>query len=571
MAQLTNWYLKKDAGVKSSAHGVVSGHDQLPDGSMVHTDRLQEIRFKEQEMRLTLLTRSGEHYDLDVSAIDITKTDETREVLVMFGIHAYFLGFCAELAADRILKSRELLWIFDYDRAFFKDAQGRVQTISLRTHLSILDDAVLVTDWENGEVNFRYFPNGNSTVAVEPCCWSDGLNAVLIDNRAVKEIEFIGTGRTIHCRPGEITRIESMEGVCHGSGGKEEAKLLGVVQMVPKWRIDWEVIENSRLAPYIREMKETPQNPLYHAEGDVWTHTRMVCEEIVALMASEEYRRLGRRKQEELFLAALLHDIGKIKCTRLESGVWTSPNHTVVGSQMAREILWRECGFRGTEELQRFRETVCALIRYHASPTHILEQKCPERRLIRMASAGELTQDFSLDLLCILARADLRGRIYDADEKDRLFKMVDFCIDRAWEVRCLWHPREIPSAFLKYAYFEGRTTLPGEVLRDDTWGEVILVCGLPTPAKTVWIREHYGSYPVASSDESAGGYLREKVPFVWEDAGLTPSVRRKRVSRAVNSGASVKIVWVEGRWEEQMESAMPPEQFEAHRVEWHCI
>lgn len=569
MSKLTNWYLKKEAGIKSRAHGVVSGHDQLPDGSLVHTDRLQKIRFEQQETRLTLLTQSGEHYDLDVSAIDITKTDETREVFMMFGINAYFLGFCAELAADRILRNREMLWIFDYNRAFFKDVQGRVQTISLRTHVCSFDDAVLITDWKDGKVNFCYSPKGNSTIVMEPCCWADELGAVLIDNRAAKDIEFIGTERTVHCRPGEITRLESMEEACHGSGGEE--KLLGVVQMAPEWRIDWEAIENSRLAPYIRKMKETPQNPFYHAEGDVWTHTRMVCEEIVALMALEEYRRLGRREQEELFLAALLHDIGKIRCTRLEDGTWTSPNHTVVGSQMAREILWRECGFWGTEELQRFRETVCALIRYHSSPTHILEQKRPERSLIRMASAGELTQDFSIDLLCILARADLRGRIYGADAKDRLFKMVDFCIDRAWEVGCLWNPLKIPLAFSKYAYFEGRTTLPGGVLRDDTWGEVILVCGLPIPAKTAWIREHYGGYPVASSDESAGGHLREKVPFVWEDAGLTPSVRRKRVSRAVNSGASVKIVWVEGKWDEQMESVVLPEQFEAHRVEWYCI
>ena len=33
------------------------------------------------------------------------------------------------------------------------------------------------------------------------------------------------------------------------------------------------------LSPWVQSMSKTEQNPIYHAEGDVWTHTMMVLDE----------------------------------------------------------------------------------------------------------------------------------------------------------------------------------------------------------------------------------------------------------------------------------------------------
>jgi hypothetical protein len=43
--------------------------------------------------------------------------------------------------------------------------------------------------------------------------------------------------------------------------------------------------------------KTTPQNPVYHAEGDVWTHTMMV----VVLLAMPDYQQATRAQQEIVF------------------------------------------------------------------------------------------------------------------------------------------------------------------------------------------------------------------------------------------------------------------------------
>lgn len=384
-------------------------------------------------------------------------------------------------------------------------------------------------------------------------------------------------------------------------------ELLAFVPVEPEWKIDWDIIEKSRLSSLVEKMKSTMQNPAWHGEGDVWTHTKMVCE---ALVHIPEFRTLEKRKQQETFLAALLHDIGKVPCTKWEDGAWTSPNHTSVGARMTREFLWKEYGFSGNQSLQQFRETICNLIRYHSVPSHLLEQKNPEFRLTKVASNGELASDFTIALLCILVEADMRGRIYNKTE-DSLEKL-EICKEIARDCGCFEVPLEFPDAFSEYAYLSGRKILPGQVIYDNTWGEIVMMCGLPGTGKDTWIKENLSGYPIVSLDdfrvqmnispkeeqgavvnaarEVAKEYLRKKVPFVWNATNLTPMIRGKLVNLFVGYGASVRIVFLETEWEEELKrnrerkAQVPetvigsmlsymvvPERVEAHHVEWYCV
>ncbi len=383
--------------------------------------------------------------------------------------------------------------------------------------------------------------------------------------------------------------------------------LLSLIPVGPAWDISWNEIENSSLSSLMKKMKLTMQNPIWHGEGDVWTHTKMVCEKLVELQA---FRDLGRRQQEEVFLAALLHDIGKVPCTKWEDGTWTSPNHTSVGARMAREFLWMEYGFCGEKFLQEFRETICNLIRYHAIPAHILEQTNPELRLIKIAANGELTPDFTMELLCILVEADMRGRIYD--KMDESLEKLEICRMTAETCGCLQGAFLFPDEFSEYAYLSGRKILAGQEFHDNSWGEIILMSGLPGTGKDTWIREHFSEYPMISLDEIreqlhispkeeqgavvqtarelAKAYLRKRIPFVWNATDLTPMIRGKQVNLFVSYGASVRIVFLETAWEEELKrnrerkEQVPetvignmlnymvlPERLEAHRVEWYCV
>ena len=147
-----------------------------------------------------------------------------------------------------------------------------------------------------------------------------------------------------------------------------------VIQMIPDPRdntIDWEAIADLFVPAGFRELKNTPQNPRYHGEGDVFAHTRMVCEKLIGMDA---FHALDRVPKAELFLSAVLHDIGKVRTTRLENGEWTSPNHASSGSRTVREFLWKDLGLCGTKEKICFRETVCALIAGHMQPVYLLSK-----------------------------------------------------------------------------------------------------------------------------------------------------------------------------------------------------
>src|SRR3954471_8783780 len=79
----------------------------------------------------------------------------------------------------------------------------------------------------------------------------------------------------------------------------------------PVWRVAWDELD--RGYPWVRNLAGCPQDPVYHAEGDVWVHTRMACEALAGLAA---WRALPEEERRVLFAAALLHDVAKPECTR---------------------------------------------------------------------------------------------------------------------------------------------------------------------------------------------------------------------------------------------------------------
>ena len=63
--------------------------------------------------------------------------------------------------------------------------------------------------------------------------------------------------------------------------------LLAALPASPEEPIRWEAITATGYGTFARKMAETQQNPLWHGEGDVWSHTRMVCQQLITL---PEYR-----------------------------------------------------------------------------------------------------------------------------------------------------------------------------------------------------------------------------------------------------------------------------------------
>lgn len=371
--------------------------------------------------------------------------------------------------------------------------------------------------------------------------------------------------------------------------------------------INWEYIKKTVMKPFFNTLKATPQNPVYHAEGDVWTHTKMVCENLVR---DPVFRNLLPRERQELFFAALFHDIGKIRTTRIENGEITSPYHALVGSGMVRVILYRDYGIGGTADLQNFRETICFLVRYHMTASYILESNDPDRKLIRIAANGELAPDFTLDKLFILSKADADGRI--SSDNQEIAESAMLVLEAAKDINCANSPMRFFSSFTEFAYLHGRNVTPTTELYNDTVFDVIIMCGLPGVGKDTYIKKHYPEYHMISLDEirketgisptddqnevvriaksRAKDLLRRKQPFVWNATSFTYDIRARLSSLFNDYHAYVKIVFLETDYETNMSrnknreysvpdnvidkmlsKLVPPERYEAHEVIWKCV
>lgn len=383
--------------------------------------------------------------------------------------------------------------------------------------------------------------------------------------------------------------------------------ILALVPDAPGWVIDWEKIEASALRDHVDAMRHTPQSVRWHAEGDVWTHTRMVCESLVSM---PEYRHLPQTQRQTLFLAALLHDVGKPMTTRQEGNDWGAPSHSSKGALLVRYILWKEFGMCGTPELQAMREAVVLLVKHHSFPPYALEKEENIRKMISIAASAELVPDFSLKLLYLLAKADALGR--ECEDKADFTAQVDLFAELAKEQGCYDTPLDFASGYTRRTYFSGGDVWPQQELYDESWGEVLMLCGLPGTGKDYWISKHCKDMPVVSLDdirrrhklspegsqgyvaslgkEEAKIYLRKHQPFVWNATNLTVDIRRQLIDLFESYGASVRVVYLETDLETQLrrnagrEDRVPetiidsmlsklaiPEIHEARCVQWLCV
>ena len=371
--------------------------------------------------------------------------------------------------------------------------------------------------------------------------------------------------------------------------------------------VNWDLLWESPLGGLLSDMKATEQEPEYHGEGNVYNHTKLVTE---AIMELPIYRESEERDRTVLFLSALLHDIGKIRCTRHEGGRITSPYHAATGARMAREFMFRELGMSGNDDIRSLREAVCAIIKYHSFPPFAIKSPDAEHKLLKIAANGELTPDFSIRKLCALEMADAIGRV--GTSTDDYLERTEYCRMLAEELGVCDKPYKFSTAYTERAYFLGKTKWRDDDLYKENDFEVVLMAGLPGTGKDTWIEKNLPDIPMISLDEirakynispvgpqgevakigmdMAREYLRKKQSFVWNATSTVYDLRAGLVSLFEDYGASVRTVFLETGWEEglmrnsnrarvvptarieKMLSRLEiPERYESESVEWISV
>ncbi len=153
--------------------------------------------------------------------------------------------------------------------------------------------------------------------------------------------------------------------------------------------------------PEIAALRGCQQEPEWHPEGDVFTHTQCCLDALVTL---PNWQEAGKELRRRLMLAVLAHDFGKPATTqyaeRRGQMRWISPGHESAGGPLATRFL------RGIGAPLELDAPVCALVVNHLVHHHgqTAFSDTSVRRLARRLAPA------TIDELAAVMRADSNGR-----------------------------------------------------------------------------------------------------------------------------------------------------------------
>jgi tRNA nucleotidyltransferase (CCA-adding enzyme) len=160
---------------------------------------------------------------------------------------------------------------------------------------------------------------------------------------------------------------------------------------------DWHLLDV--VAPELVPLAATPQDPEWHPEGDVWTHTLQAVDEAALLIDD-----LDPPRALSVMLGTLCHDLGKPGTTAFEDGRIRSRGHEEAGLPPTRRLLdrWNVHTRTGFD----VREQVLGLVGHHLKPGQLYD----DRRRVSNGAVRRLARKCEPDLLYRVARADCLGR-----------------------------------------------------------------------------------------------------------------------------------------------------------------
>ena len=307
---------------------------------------------------------------------------------------------------------------------------------------------------------------------------------------------------------------------------------------------------------WLEDMKTVQQDPIWHAEGDVFTHTKMVVD---ALCGLEEFQQLEEQERHILVMAALLHDVEKRSTTTTEiidgKERIVSPRHAKRGEFTARQLLYKDI-----PTPFEIREQIAKLVRWHGLPLWVLERTNPAKEVINASLV------LNTNLLYLLAKADVLGRICE-DQEERLLD-VDLFKELCIEQDCYGKARHFESNYGRYLYLNRPAVAPNYIPFDDLKFEVYCLCALPGAGKDTFIKQHL-DLPVLSLDdirrehkidprdkkrngqvvqlgkEKAKAYMRTGQSFVFNATNITKDMRQRWISLFTSYRGRVKIIYLE--------------------------
>lgn len=304
--------------------------------------------------------------------------------------------------------------------------------------------------------------------------------------------------------------------------------------------------------PWCRAMAQCQQDAEWHAEGDVWTHTKLVCAQLLEL---DDWPELSPHDRTVLIFTALFHDAGKPLTSQVDpaTGHIVSPKHAIKGEFLARSVL------RDLACDLSIREEIARTVRYHGRPVFLLEKPEPSHEVV------SLSWLVNNRLLYLFALADTRGRstreMGRPEENLHLWKLM------AEEHDCFNRPYPFANDHARFLFFRQQPPNLHYIPHEDFPLTVTMMSGLPGSGKDTWLRQHRPGLPIVSLDtlreeletaptenqgevaqlarERCRELLRTKTPFAFNATNLQKQTRKRWIDLFTDYGARIEIVYLE--------------------------
>lgn len=150
--------------------------------------------------------------------------------------------------------------------------------------------------------------------------------------------------------------------------------------------------------PEVHALIGVPQDALWHPEGDAFTHTKHV---VAAAGRICKQRGFDQEETISVMFAALLHDVGKAKCTTIIDGRIKSPDHEAESAAMSLAIMDR---LRAPSTLG---EQVCGLCALHMA---FDRDGSPTLKAVRHIAKRLSNFGLTIEMWSALIEADHHGR-----------------------------------------------------------------------------------------------------------------------------------------------------------------
>jgi len=166
--------------------------------------------------------------------------------------------------------------------------------------------------------------------------------------------------------------------------------------------------------PELEMIVGVEQEPSYHPEGDVWTHTMMALDAL-------------KKKDIKLLFGVLCHDLGKAVTTEVIDKKITSRGHEEAGVEISEKFL------RRLTDDKKLIAGVLPLVRWHFAPSAFYKQGAKNKAIRRLSTKVNIEE------LVEVAKADFLGRATKEAKKGE-FLAGEWLLKKASELNVKNHP-----------------------------------------------------------------------------------------------------------------------------------